>query len=185
MKKWIPLLFVAVILCGCTGKNEALPRAMALRSELLAKNVSFDAEITADYGNVCYQFSMQCQAQTDGTMTFSVLAPESIQGITGSVSGSGGKLTFDDSALAFDLMADGLITPVSAPWVMMKALRGGYLSGCGFEEEKVRISVDDSYAEDALHLEVWLDGQDRPAVAEIYWQGRRLLTLNVTNFSMQ
>lgn len=185
MKKWITLLLVLTTLYGCTSKNEALDRAMTLRAELLAKNVSFDTQITADYGDVSYQFSMGCQIQTDGTMTFSVLAPESIQGITGTVSGSGGKLTFDESALAFDLMADGLITPVSAPWVMMKALRGGYLSGCGIEEDKIRISVDDSYAEDALHLEVWLDEQDKPCEAEIYWQGRRLLTLTVTNFSME
>jgi len=35
-----------------------------------------------------------------------------ISGITGSLSQNGGKLTFDDKALAFDVMADGLVSPV-------------------------------------------------------------------------
>lgn len=182
MKRLVCMLLLVVMLAGCTGTNEELERAMDLRAKLIAGKVTFDAEITADYGDVSYTFSMNCSADTSGDMTFSVTAPQTVAGITGSVSAAGGKLSFDGTALAFDLMADGQITPVSAPWVLMKSLRGGYLSSCGPEGNLLRLAIDDSYEEDALHLEIWLDENDIPQTAEIYWEGRRLLLVAVSNF---
>jgi len=118
-----------------------------------------------------------------GKVTFSVTAPETIAGITGTVSASGGRLTFDGNALAFTLLADGQVSPVSGPWLLMKTLRSGYLTSCGMEEGSLRIAIDDSYEDDALHLDVWLDGQDAPIRGEIMWQGRRLLTIGVKIFT--
>lgn len=158
---------------------------MALRASMIAKSMAFDAEITADYGDKTYTFSMVCQVDKEGKMTFEVTAPESIAGITGTVSAAGGHLTFDDKALAFELMADELLTPVSAPWILIKTLRSGYLTSCNEEGGQLRVAIDDSYEEDALHLDVWLDENDLPQAAEIYWQGRRLLTVNVKNFTIR
>ena len=55
---------------------------MSLRSRLLAGTVSFDAEITADYGDELYTFSMHCQSDLQGQVTFTVTQPENISGIT-------------------------------------------------------------------------------------------------------
>ena len=155
---------------------------MELRADWLTKQISFEAQVTADYGQVQYTFAVACKADTAGNMTFTVTKPENIAGITGSIGASGGKLTFDDTALAFDLMADGLLTPVSAPWVLVKTLRSGYLSSCCMEGEDLRLAIDDSYEEDALHLEIWIGSDNAPKSAEIYWKGRRLLTVSVSNF---
>lgn len=182
MKRIFCMILAVMLLSGCSGSNEELKHAMELRGQWMTGAVSFDAEIIADYGDVSYTFSMACQVDTEGNMTFSVTKPETLAGITGSVSASGGKLTFDEAALAFDLMADGQLTPVSAPWVLMKTLRSGYLTSCCKEGEDLRLSIDDSYEEDALHLEIWVGGDDLPKNAEIYWQGRRLSTVKVTNF---
>lgn len=183
MKRIVCVLF-AVLLCGCVGVDDQLDRAMNLRAQLIAKEASFDATILADYGDKTFEFSMECVAKTDGTLQFTVTAPQTIQGIRGTVSESGGELTFDDTALLFDQMADGQISPISAPWVLAKTLRSGYLSSCVEEEGTLRVSIEDSYREDALRLEIWLDSQDLPKLGEIYWQGRRLLTVTVRNFRM-
>lgn len=183
MKIIVCLLLVAVLLSGCSGQQEQLDRAMALRAKLIASEVTFDAEITADYGDKSYTFAMHCTGATDGTVTFTVTKPDTIAGISGTVGNEGGKLTFDDTALAFELMADGQLSPVSAPWVLMKTLRGGYLTSCTQEEDGLRLAIDDSYEEDALHLDIWLDESDLPKFAEVYWQGRRLLTVSVSNFT--
>ena len=183
MKRIMALLCTLMLLTGCTGKSAQLDRAMGLRAKLLAKAVSFDAEITADYGDKSYTFSMRCKADTQGNLAFTVMQPDVISGISGTISTSGGKLTFDDTALAFDLMADGLLSPVSGPWVLMKTLRSGYLTSCTEEGELLRVAIDDSYEEDALHLDIWLDGEDCPVRGEIMWQGRRLLTVIVKNFT--
>ena len=79
-------------------------------------------------------------------------------------------------------MADGQVTPVSAPWLLIKTLRGGYLKACAPSDGGIEISIDDSYEEDALHLRICTAG-DVPASGEIFWQGRRVLTLTVENFA--
>ncbi len=183
MKRWIAILVLALMLTGCSGSEGNMDRAMALRAKILASDIAFDAVITADYGDMTYTFSMSCRVDTKGELTFTVTQPESIADITGTISASGGKLTFDDQALAFDLMADGQISPVAAPWVFANTLRSGYLTSCGTEGENLRLTIDDSYEEDALHLDIWLDNQDLPIRSEILWQGRRILTLAVENFT--
>lgn len=155
---------------------------MSLRSGLLSKSAEFDTVITADYGDKTYTFGANCTADPQGGLTFTVTQPETIAGITGTVSAGGGKLTFGEQALAFPLLADGQVTPVSAPWILMNTLRSGYLTSCGKEGEAIRLSIDDSYQDDALHLDIWLDAQDVPIRGEILWQGRRILSMEVKNF---
>ena len=185
MKRFLVLLVAAMFLFGCAAEDGQLDRAMNLRAQMIAKTVSFDAKIVADYGDEIYEFVMECAASVDGELRFTVREPQTIAGIGGTVSATGGKLTFDDTALAFELMADGQINPVSAPWVLVRTLRGGYLTSCCEEDGMLRVSIDDSYEDDALHLEIWLDETDTPKEAEIYWQGRRLLSISVSNFRME
>lgn len=183
MKRIVGILCLLVLLTGCTGKEAELDRAMSLRAKLLAQAVTFDADITADYGDKTFTFSMNCQTDTQGNLTFTATAPNSIAGITGTVSSAGGKLTFDEQALSFDLMADDQLSPVSGPWILMQTLRGGYLTSCAEEGEQLRVAIDDSYAEDALHLDIWLDEKDIPVRGEILWAGRRLLSIEIKNFA--
>ena len=111
-------------------------------------------------------------------------APETISGITGKIDSEGGKLTFDDVVLHFDLLTDEQLSPVSAPWILLKTLRGGYITSAGLEEEKIHLTVDDSYDDDALQLDIWLDEKDLPQRAEVLYDGRRILSLDVKSFSL-
>ncbi|MBQ8834896.1 MAG: hypothetical protein IJ001_08240 [Oscillospiraceae bacterium] len=185
MKKAGLLLGILVLLTGCSPKNRELERGMELRSKLLkAEGCSFTADITADYGDKLYSFSMECTGDAQGNLTFTVTAPETIAGITGNVSDTGGNLTFDDTALYFELLADGQLSPVSGPWILLKTLRSGYITSASTEEDLLRLAVDDSYEDDALHLDIWVDGEDRPIRAEILYDGRRILTLDVKDFQI-
>ena len=183
MKRIAVLLLVIVMLCGCSGGTEQMDRAMALRGRIQQKEVTFDAVVTADYGDKVHTFSMECHADILGNVKFKVTEPENIAGISGTIAKGSGKLTFDDQVLAFDILADELISPVSGPWVLMQTLRSGFLTSCSTEGELLRVAIDDSYEENALHLEVWLDSNDIPTQCEIYWQGRRLLSMDVKNFA--
>ena len=183
------LKVAAVFLCivcfvaGCKNANEPLDRALALREKLLkGDGCSFRTTVTADYGEKLYIFSMDCKTDQEGNLTFSVAEPATIFGITGKIASTGGALTFDDKVLTFQTMADGQVTPVTAPWLFINTLRSGYLKGCGATDSGLEISIDDTYAEDALHLKIILEG-DVPVSAEIFWQNRRVLTLTVEDFA--
>lgn len=157
---------------------------MALRSKLLSSDgYSFDAEITADYGDRLYSFSMNCRVDDEASVAFSVTAPQTIAGITGNITEKGGRLTFDDTALAFELLADGQFSPVSAPWLLVHTLRSGYLTSCAETEGGWILSIDDRYEDDALNLTVYLGADDLPSAAEVSWKGRRILSLTVKNFT--
>ena len=184
MKK-VLLVIALVILTGCTGKSNEMDRCMALRARLLAcENYSFDAGITADYGDELQSFSLRCQGKSDGTLGFQVLEPESISGITGCFDAGKGALTFDNVAVYFPPLADEQVSPVSGPWVMMKALLGGYLTACTMEGDLLRLTIDDSYEDDALQLDIWLDGEDNPVRAEIIYDDRRILTMDIESFGI-
>ena len=158
---------------------------MAFRRELLSgTECRFSAEITADYGDRLHSFSMDCQVDSGGNLRFCVTEPQSLAGITGEVSDGGGKLTFEDTALHFDLLADGQFSPVSAPWIFMKTLRGGYITAAWEEDSFLRLSVDDSYQENALHLDIWME-EEEPVRAEILYDSRRILTIVVKEFDME
>ena len=188
MRKLVVLLlsFLLGLLPGCGGSQDATAQAMDLRARLLSSNgYTFDTEVTADFGDKVYTFAMNCRADNAGNVTFTVILPETIAGISGVIDSNGGKITFDDVALAFGLLADGRLTPVSAPWVLVHTLHYGYITACAQTDSGVMISINDSYEDEALNLSVYLGRDGLPAEAEIFWNGRRVLSLTIKNFTFR
>lgn len=177
---WTVLLMIP-FLTGC--KSSELDKAMELRAQLLkAESCAFDAQVTADYGDRLYSFSMDCQGDSQGDLCFTVTQPESIAGISGSIRNARGVLTFDDTTLEFPLLADDSLTPVSAPWILLKTLRSGYITSVGTEGGRIRLSIDDSFDDDALRLDIWLEEETRPVQADILYRGQKILSLEVSDF---
>lgn len=185
MKKAAVVVLIALLLTGCSGQSKEMERTLKLRTKLLSSSCSFDADISADYGDKLHTFSLQCQADAQGNVSFTVLKPDSIASISGAVDGEDGKLTFGDVALHFPLLADQQVTPVSAPWLLLKTLRAGYITSAGAAKEYLRVSIDDSYADNALHTDIWLDSSDTPVKAEILYRERKILSLDVKNFRIE
>lgn len=184
MKRLCVLLLCMFFLCGCASSDSDLDGALHFRQKLISsEKCQFVCKITADYTDKLYTFSMECSYDDTGTMYFTVLSPESISGITGCFDQEGGKLTFDSQALLFPMLAEGQISPVSAPWLFIKTLRGGYIRGCGKEEESIHLIIDDSYQEYALQADIWTDSSFTPYYCEFLWQGRRIVSMEIESFS--
>lgn len=183
MKRIVLLFLTMILLTGCGGADDEMNCALQLRSQCLgAQNVSFQAEMTADYIGTMEQFTLKCEADSDGVITFCVEEPEEISGITGTVSGQEGTLTFDEQMIAFPLMADERLSPISGPWVLMKALRSGVITACVQEDELLHVTIDDSYSDDPLTVEIWAE-DTKVKAAEISWQGRRFLSMEIEEFA--
>ena len=127
---------------------------------------------------------MGCVTDPYGDISFTVLKPDSISGISGKLTGEGGKLTFDETALHFELMTEEQLSPISAPWIFLNTLRKGYITSVCSENNAIRLSLDDSFDENPLHLDIWLDSENNPKQADILYDGRRILSLNVINFEI-
>ena len=181
MKRLTGLFVAALLLFGCTASDD-MDRAVEARVKFQSTPCAFRVTVSADYGEMIHTFVLDCETDESGNVTFAVVAPDTISGITGTLTGEKGFLTFDGELLAFDPLADGQLSPVCAPWVLIHTLRGGYLRYCSESEQGLHLTVDDSYREEPMQVDIWLDGDGRPTGAEILWQGRRILTLQVENF---
>lgn len=185
MKRMIAMLSILLLLLsGCGDGENTMDQALWLRSQLSNAGCSFEAVITADYGDVLYTFKLDCRSAQNGDLVFCVLEPETIAGIRGKVEASGGKLTFDDVAIALPLLADDQLAPIAAPWALVRTLRGGYIDSTGADGEYTRLTIHDSYAEDALTVDIWLNAENMPVHAEIEWEDRRILSMEIKNFAV-
>lgn len=185
MRKCAVLVLLLLFLTGCSGSADEMETGMKLRSKLLqSSECSFRATVTADYGDRIHIFAMTCESDPEGDVAFTVTEPETLSGITGKLSGEGGKLTFDDTALHFELLAEDQLSPISAPWILIRTLRSGYMASACREDGEIRLSVDDSYEENPLRLDIWLNTQSEPVRADILYDGRRILSVAVDDFEI-
>ena len=74
MKKAIAVVLMTLLLTGCSAQEENLERIMGLRADLLGgTESSFDAVITADYGDEVHTFSMNCRGNNQGDLLLGLL----------------------------------------------------------------------------------------------------------------
>lgn len=183
MKRIVLIVLTVLFLTGCSSDGGEMKRALSLREKILSGSAcSFETVISADYADKVYTFEMKCRMDRNGTMAFEVIMPETISGVTGTVDYDSGKLTFNEDALLFEVLADGEITPVSAPWAMFTALKSGYIKGCGKQQDGLYMQIDDTYEDKALTVDLYTDAQDIPIRGEIIWEGRRVVSMDVKNF---
>ena len=183
MKRIIPIIMVALLLVGCSNSSSSVDRFLLLREK--SRNSSqclFDAAVTIDYGDSAYSFSASCKTDTNNNMLISIVEPEAISGIQAEISGDAGKITFDDQILAFEMIANEQIAPICLPWLMMKALYGGYISSSGVSDELTFARIDDTYNQTEFSVEIWLNNAGQLSDAEILWDGRRIASIKIDNF---
>lgn len=184
MKRFLAIGFIPIFLLGCRPHSEAMDWLITFRQELInSAEVTFQTKITADYGDTFYSFSMLCNYNSNGELAFTVIEPETISDIQGTIDSNGGNLTFDNQILTFNTLASGRISPVSAPYIMMQALRSGYISSAGKSNEGFCANIDDSYEDDALNLQIHFES-GVPVFGEIFWDQHRILTLQIEDFQL-
>jgi hypothetical protein len=184
MKRLFCVLVCLGFLFGCSAANGDMDAVMGLRTSLLKGGCSFVADIYADYGQTIHTFRLSCEADSLGALNFRVIAPETISGIAGRVAEDSGALLFDDQVLAFQLLADGLLSPVSAPWLLLRGLRGAYISAVGKDGDGLRVRLDDSFQGETLLLDVWLTGDGLPKTAIFSWKGVKILSMEIDSFCL-
>ena len=183
MRVLIAFILSIICLVGCTSGNDGVSDSLMLREKMTKGNgYSFTSSITADYGNRTYSFVMDCSALPDGTVNFEITEPESIRGIKGSVSQSGGKLLFDDTVLLFESLTSNQITPAIGSYLMVKAIQGGYIRSVCTQENCVEITIDDTFRSQAFQALLTLNSELVPQQCEIFFNNRRILSIQVENF---
>ena len=171
-----------LLLTACSADNDAMDSGMQFRELILSsEGCRFNCRIRTDFGDGEYTFDLSCETDKEGRMQFLVLSPEIISGICGYIDQGSGKITYNETVLSFPLLAEGAVSPVSAPWLFFKILTGGYIQAAGEDGEYVRLTVDDTFQSEDIVLELWLR-DTTPEYAEIVWQGRNVVCITISEF---
>ena len=184
MKRCLIIIVSFFVLLGCSKENAQIEKIVELRDRIQSsKECRFEAAVTLDYGDSVYSFRAICATDEENNMSIDILEPASISGVRAQITGSSGKLTFDEEVLAFEMIANDQITPICVPWLLIEALRGGYINACGSGDHGVFARIDDSFNKTEFSIEVWLDSENVPCEAEMLWEGKRIVSIQIDNFT--
>ena len=183
MRRILSLCLLIVLLTGCGGEDSLLAQGIAFRSELISRGgCSFHAQITVDYGQEIQCFAVECESDGDGEVTFCVKEPDTIEGITGKMDGQEGTVTYDGLQLAFPLLANDRISPVSAPALMVECWLREYILSAGETEGICRVSYEKKINEKDLLIDTYFENHI-PISAELCYNGYRIVNIKITDFT--
>lgn len=180
MRRLLVILLAVLCFSGCSASNDA---GGDLRKAFQNSNGSaFNAVVYADYGEKVYDFSVDCSVNGNGKLIFQLVEPSSIADITGYVDELGSNITFDERVLTFPSLADDLISPVASPWLLIRAICNGYIRAEYSDQNNSKILFEDSYYQHAFQIELTCNQDNIPIYADIIWEGRRIIALEIRNF---
>ena len=179
---------MAIFLClccfvGCESKDSGLEPAIEFRSALVqAGGCSFTAAITVDYGQRVQCFTLDCQADGEGTTKITLLQPETIAGVTATVMDGGGQITYDGMALDFGLLADDSLIPAAAPCMLATCWMKEYISDAGEMETGYQVRYRKKIGEKELLLDTFFEN-GIPFLAEVCYNDSGILKIEISDFA--
>lgn len=184
MRRILGTVLLCLLLWGCSGENVGMQEAVEFRSELVqAGGCSFQAQITAEFEQSVTEFSLDCQCSSEGTAQIVILSPESLQGVTATVTEKGGTLCYDGLAVDFGLLAEGKLAPAAAPLLLSQCWTSEYILSAGEQEGLCRVSYQMGYGEKSMNVDTWFENH-LPIYAEICYNNERILKVSISEFSL-
>lgn len=161
--RMIPLLLLAA-LCGCVGEQSDNDLALELRGDFLSREgCSGTMDLTADYGQRVYTYTVEFSGTKQDGTTMVLTAPEEVAGITAKIVQGQTSLEYDGVQVETGpLNSDGL-SPMDALPAFLAAMESGYMAETGSEmlgeTEVLRICCRDPELDPGQGLEtvLWFD----------------------------
>ena len=174
---------LCALLFGCAREESVLEPAIEFRADLLqAGGCSFRAKIEADFGDRVEIFTVDCDYDADGTARLTLVEPETLAGITATVTEGGGKITYDGMAVEFGLLANGNVIPAAAPALTALCWSGEYIAAAGTQDDAYRVTYEKDYGEKRLQIDTYFKN-DLPFFAEVCYNNQRILKLEISDYS--
>ncbi len=133
------LMIILPLLAGCgrgdsTGGNSAEDAALNIRTEYLAMTAcAATVEITADYGQRVYEYTLEVDWKKHGETVLTVVEPEHIRGITARVQDGAAQLEFDGASLETGMLSAEGLSPMEAVPAILEYILSGYIAECDYE----------------------------------------------------
>lgn len=198
MRGWLcalTILLIPVLLTACGGQNGAKSdEADAVRARFTEKTAcSMQAEVTADYGDKVYEYTLKYSRAEDGTGTIEVLAPSEVAGIKATVREESLALEYDGASLETGKLSGDGLTPMDALPSMLRSWREAAVSQTGQEtldgKKTLRIAYRISGANEGtetVEQVAWFDPDTcAPVQAETLVDGAAVIRCTFTEFKFE
>ena len=184
----VPALMISLLLSGCGESGRGLQRRVEEQRERFAsaEEITFTADIRADLGKEVFDCTLLCTAGPDAA-SVEVMAPESVAGIRAQTGTDGLTLEYDGVSLAIGAIGTEGLSPLSAPPLLVSALRTGVPEHCWTERDGDRALIAaETYVTDAAALTVWYDAEElTPVHCEFSRDGTVVLDCGIREFTMR
>lgn len=177
---------LGAMLCACNGQETIDPaqQALAFRQDVMQNTCSFEAEISADFGDAVCQFALSCVHTPGNGTQMSITAPETLAGLSANASGEGVRLVFDGAEAAFGTLEGLGLSPMTAPELLAQGWENGYIQYTGLEEGLLHVTYLCGYDEEEYRADTWFqDGA--PVRAELSCNGCMAVQIDVTDFNLR
>lgn len=185
------VLMMTLLLTACGPRGET-PEDAAFQIQRRYREMagcSATVDLTAEYGDRVYDFTVDAVCRKDGETVLTVTAPELIAGITARLAEGETVLEYDGAALSLGELDGAGLTPVSAVTELLRQAASGYMAECSWaDEEQTRLQAlcRDPEAEENTGSEFLLVfDRDTQALlsAELSRDGVRVLTAQFSEFT--
>ena len=190
------MMTLCLLLTACGGGSggggdEEL--ALDIRAEYLGMaGCAATAEITADYGQRVYEFTLEMRYEKDGEMVLTVTAPEDVAGVTARVRDGAATLEYDGASLETGQLDGQGLSPVSALPVLLECVRSGFIAEVGREDLDERSALrmccrdPEQTPGSGVEAAMWFDLDSHALLqGEILVDGARVILCRFTQFTME
>lgn len=197
-KRLCALMMILPLLAGCgrgeqSGASSAEEAALSIRTEYLAMTAcSATVELTADYGQRVYEYTLSLSWEKGGETVLTVLAPENIAGVTARFDGKTGYLEFDGVRLETGTLPGNGLSPMETIPELLDCICCGYIAQCDFEQTDQTQQLwflcrdPDCSPGTGVETALWFDGESHALTrAEVYSDGYTVLQCVVTEFTKE
>lgn len=189
----ILLLLLLSLLSGCGGAdNEDNALALQLRADFLAMDgCSGTMDVTADYGERVYDYTVSFSATKQDGMEMVITAPETVAGITAKIADGSTCLEFDGVSVETGPLNEDGLSPLDALPVMIAEMQSGYIAETGIEQvgeqQLLRISCREPQGEASKGREtvLWFDKATKTLICgELRSDGFTVIRCSFSAFSV-
>lgn len=192
------LMMILPLLAGCSGGEQgggtsADELALSIRTEYLAMTAcAATVEMTADYGQRVFEYTLSVSWQKGGETLLTVVAPEEIAGITARVQNGSSYLEYDGASLETGLLSAEGLSPMEAVPAIVNYILSGYIAECDFEtvgeSEQLWFCCRDPECSPGTGTEAafWFDAESHDLLrAEVFSDGYTVIQCVFTDFTKE
>ena len=189
-----PMMTLFLLLTACGGGagtgNDQL--ALDIRADYLEMNgCAAKLDVTADYGQRVYEYSLALTYAREGDTLLTVEAPDIIAGVTARVSKDSAALEYDGVSLETGPLDDQGLSPLSAVPVLLTCAKESFIAESALETvgetEALKVTYRDPESTPGTGREVsiWFDTNTHAHLqGEILSDGYQVIRCTFTEFAM-